>query len=142
MQVNWYAVTTRPNLEKSATAALESKGLEAFFPFYTVRRSWSDRVKQLELPLFPGYSFCRLAPSLRRLVLTTPGATGIVRFGDKLAPIPEEQIQAVRQAVSSGLEVQPWPFIRTGQRVALSCGPLTGVEGVVVELKKQYRLVV
>jgi transcription antitermination factor NusG len=142
MPVNWFAVTTKPNLEKSATAALEGKGLEAFLPFYRVRRRWSDRTKELMLPLFPGYSFCRLDPSHRGLVLTTPGTTGIVRFGDKFAPIPDEQIEAVRQTVNSGLAVQPWPFLRTGQRVAVVSGPLTGVEGIVTELKKEYRLVV
>jgi len=142
MQVNWFAVTTKPNLEKSTTTALAGRGLEAFLPSYRVRRRWSDRVKELDLPLFPRYTFCRLAPSRRALVTSTPGATGLVRVGNKLAPIPEEEIEAVRKMVNSGLDVQPWPFLRAGQKVTVVTGPLTGVTGIVLELKKEYRLLV
>lgn len=137
---HWFAVTIRPNLEKNATAVLDAKGLETYLPLYRVRRRWSDRVKELELPLFPGYTFCHHHPTLR--VFPAPGVTGIVSFGDGPALIPDSEIAAVRRSVESGLCVQPWPFIRAGQRVALVRGPLAGVEGIALNFKKPYRLIV
>jgi transcription antitermination factor NusG len=140
--MNWYAVTTRPNLEKSATAGLQGKGLEAWLPLYRVRRRWSDRIKQLDLPVFAGYTFCRFQPDRRALVVITPGATGIVGFAGSPAPIDDAEIAALRQTIASGVEVQPWPFVKVGQRVVVTSGPLTGVEGIVQEFRKEYRLIV
>jgi transcription antitermination factor NusG len=74
-------------------------------------------------------------------VLGSPGVVNIVGFGSSLASIPEEEIEAVRAMVSSTLPVFPHPFLRAGQKIRLKDGPLTGAEGVVVEIKKQFRLV-
>jgi transcription antitermination factor NusG len=137
---NWLAVTTKPNLEKIATEALYEKGLDAYLPLYRVRRRWSDRVKELELPLFPGYTFCVTNPT--RSVFPTPGVTGVVSFGAGPALIPDSEIVAVRRAIESGLPMQPSPFIHAGQQVSIVYGPLAGIEGIVVKVKKQYCLVV
>ncbi|PYV81621.1 MAG: hypothetical protein DMG05_29645, partial [Acidobacteria bacterium] len=57
--VQWFALVVRSQHEKMVASVLHSKGYEEFLPLYTVKRRWSDRIKQLELPLFPGYVFCR-----------------------------------------------------------------------------------
>lgn len=137
---DWLAVTTKPNLEKIATEALLAKGLDVYLPLSRVRRRWSDRVKELELPVFPGYTFCLADP--RRNVFPSPGVTGVVSFGAGPALIPNSEIAAVRRAIESGLPMQPWPFIHAGQRVSIVHGPLAGIEGIVVGVKKQSRLVV
>jgi transcription antitermination factor NusG len=138
--MSWFAVTTRPNLEKGVTTALSAKGLQAYLPTYRVRRRWSDRMKELEMPVFSGYAFCR--PDPVRRVLPTPGVTGIVSFGNVPAMIDDAELEAVRRAVESGLPLEPWPFVQEGQPVTIVYGPLTGVEGQVVKVKNQCRLVV
>ena len=141
--LSWFAVHTRPRWEKFVGMSLEGKGFEAFLPAYTCRRRWSDRIKELELPLFPGYLFCRMSIAERRLpVLTTPGVRHIVGIGGAPVPVPDDEIDAVRAIVASGLAAQPWPFIRVGDRVRLQGGSLDGVEGILVATKKHHRLVV
>jgi transcription antitermination factor NusG len=139
----WFAIQTRPRWEKLVHQALVGKGYEAFLPLYTCRRRWSDRIKELDLPLFSGYLFCRLQLEERRLpVLTTPGVREIVGIAKQPVPIPDVEIEAVRAIVESGLAAQPWPFLRVGHRVRIQGGSLDGVEGILVGAKKRHRLVV
>lgn len=138
----WYALTVKPNHEKTAAQSLESKGLEAFLPLYRARRRWSDRVKDLDLPLFAGYIFCRFQAHERTKVLATPGVASVVGFGHGPAAVPDSEIHAVRTLVSSGLAVKPWPFLRVGERVRIEAGPLGGVEGILTQVKDTWRVVV
>ena len=59
MSDSWYALHVKPRFEKYVTGQLSVKGYETFMPSYVSKRKWSDRVKTLSLPLFPGYVFCR-----------------------------------------------------------------------------------
>jgi transcription antitermination factor NusG len=138
----WFALTVRPNHEKTAAQALESKSLEVLLPMYRARRRWSDRTKELELPLFAGYVFGRFSASDRARVLSTPGVTSVVGFGNKPAAVSEAEIQSVRTLIASGLPLSPWPFLRVGQRVRIEAGPLTGVEGILSQVKDLWRVVV
>jgi transcription antitermination factor NusG len=124
-----------------ASSALRAKGFEEFLPQERKQRRWSDRVQQIEQPLFPGYVFCRFDVAGRVPVLQSPGVVGVVSFGSIPAAIPEEEIQAVRRMIDSSLPLQPYPFLPTGTRVRLEKGPLAGMEGTVVEAKKGFRLV-
>lgn len=121
---------------------LLAKGYESFLPLYKCRRQWSDRIKDLELPLFPGYLFCRFNLYHRLPILQTPGILCIVGIGKSPVPISEGEISAVRSVVEARLPAQPWPFLQTGQTVRLRCGPLAGLDGIVVQLKSSCRLVV
>jgi transcription antitermination factor NusG len=139
----WFAVQTRPRWEKFVKHALESKGFEAFLPSYKSRRRWSDRIKELDLPLFAGYLFCRVSLEERRLpVLTTPGVRQIVGMGGTPIAVPQCEIDTVRAIVTSGLATRPWPFVEVGDRVRLRGGSLDGVEGVLISTKTHHRLVV
>ncbi len=142
IQPQWFALTVKPNHERAAAQALEAKALEAFLPLYRARRRWSDRFKELELPLFAGYVFCRFAALERARALATPAVTSVVGFGHKPAPVPEAEIESVRAMVSSGLPLSPWPFLRVGERVRIEAGPLCGVEGILMQVKDAWRVVV
>jgi len=137
----WYALTVKPNHERAAAQALESKGLETFVPLYRSRRRWSDRIKELELPLFAGYVFCRFPGTERARILSTPGVNSVVGFGNQPAPLDDGEIRAVRSLVASGLPVGPWPFLRVGERVRVEAGPLCGVEGILTQVKDAWRVV-
>jgi len=121
---------------------LRERGYEEFAPSYKTERIWSDRKKQIDQFLFPGYIFCRFNPNERLPVLTAPGVVDLVGFGRVPAAIPEDEIERVRKMVESGLLVSPFPFVKVGQTVLIERGPLTGVEGILVEVKGRYRLVV
>lgn len=139
----WYALRIQSKLATTTAACLRGKGYEEFLPLYSVRRHWSDRIKQMDLPLFPGYIFCRFDPRDRTLpVLTTPGVIGIVGAGRKPIPIAEDEIESVRKIIRSGLAVLPWPFLRVGCRVYIEHGPLAGLEGIVISAEKTWRIVV
>ena len=141
-EARWFAAVTRPHHEKAAAQSLEKAGWETFLPLYRSRRVWSDRIKELDLPLFSGYVFTRFAWQSRVRVLRFPGIHSIVSFGRRPAPIPEEEMAAVRRMVASGLPVEPWPFLRVGQRVRLERGPLEGLEGILIQVKRGWRVVV
>jgi transcription antitermination factor NusG len=138
----WYALTVRPRREQSASQHLRKKGLEEFSPVYRERRRWSDRMKEVELCLFPGYVFCRFSYEERLLVLGTPGITSIVGFARTPAPIPEGEIAAILAMVRSGRRVEPWPYLRAGERVLIGDGCLQGLCGTLVREKDQARVVV
>jgi len=56
--------------------------------------------------------------------------------------IPDAEIERVRRMVESGLLVTPHPYVRVGQAVLIERGPLSGVEGILVDVRGKIRLVV
>ena len=142
-QLSWYALRVQSRLSSLASTTLRGKGYEEFLPLYRARRRWSDRIKELELPLFPGYLFCRFDVSDRLMpILTTPGVIGILGAGKTPVPVDIEEIEAIRAILRSGLAAQPWPLLRVGAKVYIERGPLAGLEGIVINTDKVYRLIV
>src|ERR1041385_31532 len=138
---HWYALQVRSRKESFITAELQAKGFECFLPKYTSLRRWSDRVKELEQPLFPGYLFCRFELSNRRPLLLTQGVLQIVGTGRAPAPLDDSEISSLQLAVASGLPRQPWPYLEAGTRVKLQHGNLAGLEGIFVNFKGNHRVV-
>ncbi len=137
----WYAVRTAAGREKAVSAQFESKNLEQFLPLYRSRRQWSDRTKELTLPLFPGYLFCRFDFSNRLPILITPGVQLVVGYGKIPAPVPDAEIESLRRAVASGADAIPWPYLSVGQKVWIREGSLAGVEGILLQVKNSWRIV-
>jgi transcription antitermination factor NusG len=140
-QHQWFAVRTAAGREKAVSAQLQHKGFEEFLPLYKSRRQWSDRKKELEFPLFPGYLFCRFDFSNRLPILITPGVKLIVGYGKIPTPVTEAEIDSLRRAVDSGAEATPWPYLSIGQRVRVREGSLAGVEGILIQVKNSWRIV-
>ncbi len=138
----WYALQVRPRFEKVIASTLLGKGYEGFLPLYRHRSRWSDRMKEVQLPLFPGYLFCRLDLNKRLPVLVTPGVMHIVGIGRTPHPVDEEEIAALQSIVVSGLQAEPRSYLNIGERVRIEIGPLAGTEGILVSLKGSNRLVV
>jgi len=139
---NWYAVRVKPNCERVAASSLSGKGFDHCLPVHSLEKRWSDRNKRIERPLFPGYVFCRFGAGQRGAVLTTPGVMHVVCFGGIPAPLDPADIEAVRAVATSGLAVEPWPYLENGQRVWIEKGPISGVGGVVMDSKSGRRLIV
>jgi transcription antitermination factor NusG len=140
--VPWYAVRVRPNYEKPVAAALRGKGFQEFLPLIRSKRQWSDRVKIMDLPLFPGYLFCRLNLEERLPLLTTPGFLYLVGVGKNPEPVDEAEIAGIQAVLRSGLTVTPWPNLVVGQKVRLKHGPLRGLEGVLTKIANRHRIYV
>jgi len=139
----WYALRVQSKYEQLVSATLRGKGYEEFLPLYRSRRRWSDRVKEIDLPLFPGYLFCRFAVNERLMpILTTPGIISIVGAGKTPIAISNEEIAAVQAIIRSGLPTLPWPCLTVGSRVFIHGGPLAGIEGICLNVDKVFRLLV
>jgi transcription antitermination factor NusG len=145
---NWYALQTRARHEKMVEQRLLERGVTTFLPVVTEVHRWSDRKKTVQVPLFNCYMFARLAPTNtdRLRVLRVDGVLGLVGglAGAPYAgaPIPEEQIEAVRMLVEERMPWAPHPFLKIGQRVRVRGGALDGMEGILVGRNGNRSLVI
>jgi len=140
-KLEWYALYTRHQHEKTIAHSLSNKGFEVFLPLYNAAHRWKDRTKQLSLPLFPCYVFLRTRGHEWLPVLTTPGVHMVVSYAGQPAAIPGAEVEAIRRALESSKHVEPHPFLKTGDWVRVRSGSLAGIEGVLVRRKNQFRLV-
>jgi transcription antitermination factor NusG len=137
----WFALLVRTSREKTANLLLENAGYECFLPISKYVRRWSDRMKEVDVPLFPGYLFCRMNPHDRLPVLMTPGVIQIVGVGTTPIPVAEEEIAAIQRVGKSGLSTMPWPYLEVGHVARIEDGPLRGVTGIVIKIKSGLKLV-
>jgi transcription termination/antitermination protein NusG len=138
----WYALQLKTRFEKVVAQHLRGKGYEEFLPTYRARRHWSDRINEIELPLFPGYIFCKFDVTQRLPLLMIPGVQTVVRCGGTLMPIPEQEIVAIQCVVGSGSQYGPWAGLSVGEAVQVKYGPLRGLEGVIVQVKEKHHLII
>ncbi|OLB26868.1 MAG: hypothetical protein AUH13_25900 [Acidobacteria bacterium 13_2_20CM_58_27] len=137
----WFAILVKTGREKSTNLLLENAGYECFLPVNRSTRRWSDRTKLIDVPLFPGYLFCRMNPHNRLTVLMTPGVMQIVGVGKTPIPVEEEEIAAIQRVQRSGLAAMPWPYMQVGNVAEILGGPLRGLTGIVVKIKSGVKLV-
>ena len=144
----WYALRTRGRAERQAALRLEAAGVEVFPALAPIRRTWSDRVKRVEMPLFPGYIFARFALVDATHALAVPGVVEVVRTwggaGGRATPLRDAELDAVRR-MAAGVEVTgelPEPFdplgdlLEPGVAVEVVSGPFRGLRGVFLERRK------
>jgi transcription antitermination factor NusG len=136
----WYALYTRHQHEKRVHRVLTGKGFEAFLPLYEGAHRWKDRIKRVSLPLFPCYVFLRGPLAHWLPVLTTPGVHNIVGFGGEPASISGAEIEAIRTVIESSVKAEPHPFLKCGDRVRVTLGPLRGLEGILLRKKNWCKL--
>lgn len=140
----WFAVRTRSRHEKVVERGLQGQGLEVFYPVVNQIHQWSDRRKLVEAPLFAGYTFVRIAPTVeqRVRVLRTQGVVELVGAQGQGIPIPDDQMEAVRAVAALNLPFTQHVFLKIGQRVRVRGGALDGVEGVLVANNGTRNLVI
>ena len=138
----WYALYVRSRHEKAVENSLRCKGYNVFSPSYHTKRKRADRIAAIEVPLFPGYVFCEFDSNRRLPILITPGVVGVVGRGNRPEPVDDAEIDSIRTVAQAGRAVQPWPFLKSGQRIRLEAGPLMGAEGIFLRVKDEYHLVV
>jgi len=141
MTYPWFALQVRVRHELSVADYLGGLGYEWFLPLYRSKKRWSDRIKEVKSPLFPGYLFCRFNQHDRLPILKTPGVVQIVGFNRIPAVVDEIEISALQTLMASGVANQPCPFLEIGDKVRIESGPLRGLEGILMDFKGHHRLV-
>jgi transcriptional antiterminator NusG len=141
---NWYAVHTKARHERRVVTQFEEKRLCTFLPILRQIHRWSDRRTRVELPMFSCYAFVRIVqtPDERLKVLRTPGVFGFVGSEGHGTPIPDEQIDSLKAAISMHVPCFPHPFLSAGRRVRIRGGSLEGIEGILVRQGRDQSLVV
>lgn len=138
----WFALTVKHQHEAAVHSALRGKQLNCYAPTYGAMQRWSDRMKRVERPLFPGYVFCQFGRADRLSVMRTPGVRSIISFGTEAIAIPGWEIAQIKRMLASPYMLEPWPFLQAGQRVRIAAGPLAGIEGIFERRDGGGRLVV
>ncbi len=138
----WYALRTRSRHEKLVHQQLDSRRVEAFLPLVDRRRRWKDRWKTVSFPLFPGSCFARFPYQDRLSVVTAVGVVQILGINGIATPVPDHEIEAVRQLVTCTLPLDPHPYLKEGMEVEVVRGSLAGVRGILIRKGARARLVV
>ena len=141
IQPRWYAAYTCSNHEKRVAEQLGLRCVEHVLPLYEASRRWKDRQVRLQLPLFPGYVFVRLAAYDRMLVLRTAGVVRLVGIGNTPTPIPDQEVAGLQGALREGARLEPHPYLSVGRRVRIVAGTLAGYEGILIRHKGNFRVV-
>jgi transcription antitermination factor NusG len=144
--MRWYACYTRSRHEKKVDTRLAEAGFETHLPLVPLEREWHDRTSVVEMPLFPGYLFARFSPPRVAEVIGTPGLVTVVSFGGRYAPVSDEEVDNVRRIAAAVAETGTTPdrvsLPEVGERVRITDGPFQGVEAVVMEHRRDDRLLV
>jgi transcription antitermination factor NusG len=140
-QNNWYVLMVRSNHEKRITQGLDYRGIEHFLPCYRSARQWTDRRVTLELPLFPGYLFVRMSLAERMRALTIPHVFSLVGTGSSPATLTEAEIESIKRGLAHG-NPAPYPYLRSGEQVVVTQGPMCGITGIVLRQQSNTRVVV
>jgi transcription elongation factor/antiterminator RfaH len=139
----WYAVYTRPHHEKKVHQQLQSQQIECYLPIQTTLRQWSDRKKKVAIPLFSCYVFVYVNKRQYYNVVNTPGIVRYVSFEGKAAPIPEKQIQLIKNILDEGNLIDVCDLhLKSGEKVRIMSGPLTGIEGDLIEFSGKKRVLI
>lgn len=138
----WFAVYTASRHEKVVLRSLLQKQIETFLPLYQAKRQWKKRGQVLlELPLFPNYLFVRVAHHMRGSVLGVPGVLSIVGAEGEPSPLSDHEVEAIRTGLRLQI-VEPYSYLRVGERAQIKTGPLAGMDGVVLRINdKKLRIV-
>jgi transcription antitermination factor NusG len=134
----WFAIETRHRFEKKVVAHLDSKGFKTYLPVLTERHSWSDRHKEIKIPLFSGYAFVSTDESRisSRAILQTNGVIRFVSFAGIAAIVPNKQIDDLQLLLQQKGKFSLHPFVQSGQRVRIREGCLRGLEGILMQNDK------
>ena len=138
----WYAIYTRSRNEKKVSMELEERGLEHFLPLVPQLRNWKDRKKIVNMPSFPGYVFVNINISEKIRVLRANGVVRFIEFNGSPSPIPDAQIEDVRQLLKYPDRVETASYFNCGDPVEITAGPFSGIRGKIIHSRGKQRILV
>ena len=137
----WRVLHVVANHEKRVAQHLTARSLEHYLPLYAMRSKWSDRVVDLERPLFAGYVFVRFPNEVRMSVVSAPGVLRLLGsgVGETVSPV---EIERIREGLASGCILRPHTAVSVGEVVRVHRGVFAGVEGIVTELRRECKVII
>jgi transcription termination/antitermination protein NusG len=132
----WYALWTSSGCEQLVHDHLQLRGFVSFLPRIEIwsRRDAERRV--ISAPLFPGYLFLHHPIMTRASYVELSRTRGLVRVlgerWDRLAVVPDREVDGLRKVLEARLPLTPYPDVRDGEHVRMLGGPLAGVEGILL----------
>ena len=137
VSLNWYVLYTKPRHEKFVESEFLKKGIEAYTPKIILRRKWSDRIKEVQEPLFKSYCFARFPLNQKSWIVSQQGVVDVVHFNCQYIPVPESVVNSLKTLTSNQIKIDPYPYLRIGDKVVVKKGPLKGVEGFIIEKRNK-----
>jgi transcriptional antiterminator RfaH len=138
-QGTWWVAHTKSRNEKALAWQMQKRNISYFLPLTEKVYRKSRRVFRSMLPLFSGYVFfCGDEPD-RLEVLKTNRVAGLLEVKDQQHLISE--LLPIEKALTSGINLAPYAYIKAGQRCKVIAGPLIGTEGLAVSEQSKTRLV-
>ncbi len=129
----WYVLRIRSRFEKKTLEVLSNMRISAYLPIKKSKKQWSDRLKVVEEPLFPGYLFVQYQEKDRYSILNLPGVVNFVSFGGNYATVRSKQIQLIEATLRNENTVEVVDMnLYPGQKVRISSGIFKGIEAVLV----------
>ncbi|MCI0616723.1 UpxY family transcription antiterminator [bacterium] len=138
---NWYALYVIVRHEKKVQSALLRKNVQNYLPLKESLQWWKDRRKRVLFPLFPGYLFVRIALAEKLSVLNTAGVVRLVGTGDAPSPVSTDQIDAIKRLIENSVPLEEEIYSGIGRRVVVRRGPLRNIEGRILEIRGNCRLI-
>jgi transcription antitermination factor NusG len=138
----WYAGYTASRHEKRVAEHFAQRGVEHFLPLYETIHRWNNGRHRVQLPLFPGYIFVRIALRDRLRVIDVPGFVRLVGFNSLPHPLPEADINRMKEALNKGVLAEPYPYLTVGTRVEIRNGPMQGMTGILLRRQNKCRVVI
>jgi transcription antitermination factor NusG len=141
---HWYALYTAPRAEKKVSARFSEAGIEHYLPLKTVKRKWSDRIKEVIVPVVHGYIFVHITKTEFRSVLGIYGAISFVREHNEPAIIPQPQMDTLRfmcDFSDEPVEITQ-EALTPGEAITITKGPLQGLIGELVQVKGKHKVII
>jgi len=143
-ELRWYAVYTAPRAEKKVSERFGQEGIEHYLPLQIVKRRWSDRIKEVEVPVINGYIFVHVPVNDLIKVIRIYGALQFVREAGRPAAIPDNQLARLRFMVEHAEEPVEYSqeSFEHGEQITITKGPLAGLQGELVEMKGKHKVLI
>ncbi len=138
----WYAGYTASRHEKRVAEHFVQRGVEHFLPLYETIHRWNNGRHRVQLPLFPGYIFVHIALRDRMRVIEVPGFVRLVGFNSLPYPLPEADINKMKDALNKGVLAEPYPYLTVGTQVEIRNGPMQGMTGILLRRQNKCRVVI
>ena len=139
----WYVAYTVPRCEKMVDGLVKDRGINCFLPMVEQERKWSDRIKKVQTPLFPGYLFVNTSVDKLYDLYQIDQLLRFISFDQKFATVSDKEIDAIKSLLYHRYEVKPEDRVyRIGERVKIGKGPLKGMEGMLVSKNSTQRFVI
>ncbi|ACU61068.1 UpxY family transcription antiterminator [Chitinophaga pinensis] len=141
VDTKWYVAYTRANFERKVAKDIVDQQIEHYLPLRRETRKWSDRLKQIEVPLFPNYIFVKIKLQHKVNILGIPGVLSLVSFSGQPVSVSEREIQHIRKIEERGQDIALEYYYCVGDRVRITQGIFTGMEGILLRKSGQMRFV-